>query len=149
MRLPENLGKILPSSQKASKAISDLIESRDRLQGTLAKQVEQINEQNIQLDQLKAQLEQFKPVPDDLLSSITEVIEKNNYTEAAIKHQTNTLDIQSKQIVAIETKLEQLQLLDKSLETSKGRILVVERKERRKESLSWFGRMKSWLREKF
>lgn len=164
----ENLTDALPASRRASTTVANLLESGNALKTITAYQSQQINDQTAQIEKLRKGIDWLKAqaatsviqqqasgetsqnlitarlVSESDLPTLEEMMEKNAFMEAVIKHQTNALNMQKNRINAIEAKLEQLALnprgevsenmvdgADLFWEASGGRIVVVPRKERR------------------
>ena len=132
----EQLVDALPSSRRASVVVNELAENGNVLKTITAYQGQQITEQKAQIDALKAELEQIKAqaapslantrvqsdssnkistksFPDDVTRMIADMVEKNTFLEAVIKHQANALKTQNERLKAIEARLAQLPVAGK------------------------------------
>jgi len=153
----------LLSSRKASKMVADLVENGNVFKTISGYQTQQIDAQKDQIDTLRVEMKQLKEQiavstvnavshQDDSL--VADLLEKNTFMEAVIKHQANVLNVQNEQIKAIEIKLAQLQFPDQlikrmtnnvemevfSEESPGAGIGVAPRKERRRtrEIVGWY-----------
>jgi chromosome segregation ATPase len=127
----EQLVDALPSSRRASVVVNELAENGNVLKTITTYQGQQITAQKAQIDAIKAELEQFKAqaapslantrvhsnspnevstesLPDDVTRMIADLVEKNTFLEAVIKHQANALKTQNERIKAIEARLAEL-----------------------------------------
>ncbi len=168
----ENLVDVLPASQSASKVVAELLESGNALRNIAAYQAQQIKGQSSQIETLKKEIDLLKThtatptvrqisettsqnrvsvrsISESDVPGLEEMMEKNAFMEAVIKHQTNALNIQKNRLNAIETRLEQLSFhipevtaedvvdgADLLSGISGSRITVVPRKERRDTGIS-------------
>ena len=144
---------MIPSSQRASEIVEKLLNNGNILKNVVSNQSQQIDTQTARIQQLEQEFIQLRttlttmpdqetPIPSAMPvlqtvasgPDLTNLLERQAVLESLITQQSTALTMQKERIEALESALEQSQLMDMVVEENPGgRILIVPRKERRTE----------------